>query len=74
MNLLMIQNKENKGGHSLTVEKLSALLHGINLEQKGYFYCFNCFYCFRTENLNLKSNRNSNLMKKYVQLKSNVKL
>ena len=48
--LLMIPNEEKEGCHYLAVEKLSALLHGINSKHKGDFYCLNYLYSFKTEN------------------------
>ena len=32
------------------IKKLSALLRGILSKCNGDFYCFNCFYSFRTKN------------------------
>ena len=47
--------------HYLTVEKLSALLRGIN-SKHGDFYCLNCLHSFATEK-KIKS------YKKYVKIK-----
>ena len=32
------------------IKRLSALLRGIPSKCNGDFYCFNCFYSFRTKN------------------------
>ena len=47
----MIPNEEKEvQQHYLAVKKLSALVHGITLKQKGVFYCLNCLHTFRTKN------------------------
>ena len=46
--LLMISNGEN--WHYLAVKRLSRLLRGITSNHDGDYYCFNCFYSYRTEN------------------------
>ena len=57
--LLIITDGEK--AHYLAIKTLSALLRGITSENKGHFYCLNCFHSFRTEN-KLKS------MKMYVKI------
>ena len=41
----------------LAVKKLSALLKGITLKDKGDFYCLNCFHSYSTKE-KLKRHRN----------------
>ena len=57
--LLIITDGEK--AHYLGIKTLSALLRGITSENKGHFYCLNCFHSFGTEN-KLKS------MKMYVKI------
>ena len=42
---------EGRRWHYLAVKKLSALLKELTSKHYGDFYCLNCFYSFRTKNL-----------------------
>ena len=44
----MITNDGEKW-HYLAVNKLSALLKGITLNNQGEFYCLNCLHLYRTK-------------------------
>ena len=69
--LLIIPNEEKEGSHFLAVKKISVLLHRKTSKHKRDFYCLNCLHSFRTEN-SKKTQKNSNLMKKYVKIKISV--
>ena len=60
--LLIFPNKEKEGWHYLAGKILSASLYGITSKHKGDFNCLKCLHSFRTE-------KNLNLMEKYVKIK-----
>ena len=63
----MISKEEKEEWHYLAVKKISTLFRGITSKHHADVYCLSCLHSFRTE-------KNLNLMKKYVKSKILVEL